>query len=168
MRKANSRYWISFSNTKPGFRNAAFYVQLATSLFLWIGLSSCDLIRMKKDQTIDGQARQPVARASEVYLYRDELVGITPPGTAPEDSSARAEAYVNSWIRKQLLIQEAARKIDINEAEVERKILDYRFSLIAYEYQSFYVKQNLDTAIAKEEIDRYYKDNIDNFILKQN
>jgi len=109
-----------------------------------------------------------VARASGVYLYRDELVGITPPGTAPEDSSARAEAYVNSWIRKQLLIQEAARKIDINEAEVERKILDYRFSIIAYEYQTFYVKQNLDTAIANEEIDRYYKDNIDNFILKQN
>ncbi len=168
MRKANSRYWIRFNNTKPGFRNAAFHVQLTTSLFLLIGLSSCDLIKMKKDQTIDGQARQPVARASGVYLYRDELIGITPPGTPPEDSAARAEAYVNSWIRKQLLIQEAARKIDINEAEVERKILDYRFSIIAYEYQTFYVKQNLDTAIANDEIDRYYKDNIDNFILKQN
>src|SRR6185436_9732608 len=89
-------------------------------------------------------------------------------GTSKEDSTVRIEPYVNSWIRKQLLIQEAARKIDINEAEVERKILDYRFSLIAYEYQSFYVKQHLDTVISNSEIEKYYKANIDNFILKQN
>src|SRR6185436_7512753 len=76
--------------------------------------------------------------------------------------------YINSWIRKQLLIQEASRKIDINEADVERKILDYRFSLIAYEYQAFYVKQHLDTVVSKELIEQYYKKNIDNFILKQN
>ena len=60
-----------------------------------------------------------------------------------------------------MLLQEAARKININEAEVERKILDYRYSLIAYEYQAVYIKQNLDTAIASSEIERYYKDNID-------
>src|SRR6185436_4289804 len=89
-------------------------------------------------------------------------------GTSKEDSTVRIEAYVNSWIRKQLLIQEAARKIDINEADVERKILDYRFSLIAYEYQSYYVKQHLDTVISSDQIEQYYKNNIDNFILKQN
>jgi hypothetical protein len=58
--------------------------------------------------------------------------------------------------------------MDINEAEVERKILDYRYSIIAYEYQTYYVKQKLDTAIAKSEVEKYYKDNIDNFVLKQN
>ena len=121
-----------------------------------VGFSGCDLIKMKNDQTSSGEARQPIARANDAYLYKDELIGITPPGTPYADSTSRAEAYVNSWIRKQLLIQEAARKIDINEAEVERKILDYRFSIIAYEYQTFYVKQNLDTAISNTEIDRYY------------
>jgi hypothetical protein len=123
---------------------------------------------MKNGTASNGEVRQSVARANDAYLYKDELVGITPPGTPSADSAARAEAYVNSWIRKQLLIQEAARKIDINEAEVERKILDYRFSIIAYEYQTLYVKQHLDTAIANQEIDTYYKENIDNFILKQN
>jgi CHAT domain-containing protein len=51
---------------------------------------------------------------------------------------------------------------------VERKILDYRYSIIAYEYQSQYVKQNLDTVVKANEIEGYYKTNIDNFILKQN
>jgi hypothetical protein len=78
------------------------------------------------------------------------------------------EAYIDSWIRKQLLIQEASRKIDINEAQVERKILDYRYSIIAYEYQTYYIKQHLDTAVSYDEVEKYYKANIDNFILKQN
>ncbi|HTF27826.1 MAG TPA: hypothetical protein VK625_03220, partial [Flavitalea sp.] len=97
-----------------------------------------------------------------------ELAGIAALGSTKEDSAARVEAYVDSWIRKELLIQEAARKININEAELERKILDYRYSIIAYEYQSYYIKQNIDTVFDVSEIKEYYKNNIDNFILKQN
>lgn len=131
-------------------------------------LAGCEFIKMKREQTAEEVKRYPVARVNNAYLYKDELTGIVSFGTPKEDSTVRIEAYINSWIRKQLLIQEAAKKIDINEAEVERKILDYRFSLIAYEYQSFYVKQHLDTVISNGEIETYYKANIDNFILKQN
>jgi hypothetical protein len=130
--------------------------------------SSCEFIKMKNTKKEANSDREPVARVNSAYLYKDELAGIVGVGATKEDSVSRAEAYVNSWIRKQLLIQEATRKIDINEAEVERKILDYRYSLIAYEYQTFYVKQNLDTAVMASEIEKYYKENIDNFILKQN
>lgn len=139
-----------------------------TASVVFFSLSGCDLIKMKNEKSSDDVVRQVVARANDTYLYKDELVGIVTQGITAEDSIARTEAYVNSWIRKQLLIQEASRKININEAEVERKILDYRYSIIAYEYQTYYVKQNLDTAVAPTEIDKYYKENIDNFILKQN
>lgn len=129
---------------------------------------SCDFIRMKERRFNDLENRQAVARVNNAYLYKDELAGIAAFGSAKEDSADRVEAYVDSWIRKQLLIQEATRKININEAEVERKILDYRYSIIAYEYQSYYIKQNLDTVFNEAEIEAYYKNNIDNFILKQN
>ncbi len=131
-------------------------------------VSACDFIKMKKEQATGDVARIPVARVNSAYFYKDELMGIVSEGTSEEDSTARVEAYINSWIRKQLLIQEASRKIDINEAEVERKILDYRYSIIAYEYQSHYIKQHLDTVVSDREIEAYYKQNIDNFILKQN
>lgn len=131
-------------------------------------VTGCDLIQMKANKAQDGETRPVVARVNNTYLYKDDLEGIVTPETLKEDSVSRVEAYINNWIRKQLLIQEAARKIDINEAAVERKILDYRFSLIAYEYQSFYVKQNLDTTVSAAEIEAYYKENLDNFILKQN
>jgi len=131
-------------------------------------LPGCDLIRMKRDNAAGDTVRQPIAHVNDTYLYKDELVGIVTSGTSKEDSVARVDAYVNSWIRKQLLIQDASRKIDINEAEVERKMLDYRYSIIAYEYQSNYIKQHLHTVVSNDAIESYYKANIDNFILKQN
>lgn len=144
-----------------------------TRIFFFISLSallagSCDFIRMKDKPSNELENREPVARVNNTYLFKDELAGIAALGSTKEDSAARVEAYIDSWIRKELLIQEAARKININEAEVERKILDYRYSIIAYEYQSYYIKQNLDTVFTKEEIRKYYENNIDNFILKQN
>lgn len=132
-----------------------------------VSISGCDFIRMKKGFG-DHEGREPIARVNNAYLYRDELTGIAAYGSTKEDSAARVEAYVDNWIRKELLIQEAARKININEAEVERKILDYRYSIIAYEYQSYYIKQHLDTVFDQSEIKQYYENNIDNFILKQN
>jgi hypothetical protein len=129
-------------------------------------VSSCDFIKMRNAE--NESSRKQVARVNNAVLYQDELAGIVPVNLGKEDSVGRVEAYVDSWIRKQLLIQEAQKKININEAELERKILDYRFSIIAYEYQSFYIKQHLDTAIQPSEIETYYKNNIDNFILKQN
>jgi hypothetical protein len=142
----------------------------AWSLVLLIAVlaGGCDFIKMKKEATAPEDARRKIARVANTYMYEDELAGIVPPGTSRPDSTSRVEAFVDSWIRKQLLIQEASKKIDINEAEVERKILDYRYSIIAYEYQTYYIKQNLDTVIAEKEIEGYYKTNIDNFILKQN
>lgn len=172
MAKERNMYWESLFRTnitpwcKEQFvlrwvRNSA---MLLASSFL---LLCCDLIQRKKE-TESGTTRPAIARVDETYLYQDELTGIVPPGTPKEDSISRAEAYVNSWIRKQLLIRQAGRQIDINKAEVERKLLDYRYSLIAYEYQTYYIKQNLDTVVADTDVEQYYAEHIDNFVLKQN
>jgi hypothetical protein len=123
---------------------------------------------MKNEKAEEENVRKVVARVHNSFLYQDELIGIIPTGTTTEDSVARVTAYVNSWIRKQLVINEAMKNIDINEAEVERKVLDYRYSLIGYEYQNYYIKKNLDDSVSDKEIEAYYKERLDNFILKQN
>ena len=78
-------------------------------------IQSCDLIRMKKDRPESGLQKR-VARVNDIYLYQDELNGIVTGSISKEDSSARVNAYINSWIRKQLLISEATKKININES----------------------------------------------------
>jgi len=137
-------------------------------VLLAIIVASCDLIRMKKEESAAVPSRKPVARVNDKYLYQDELVGIVDQNSTADDSAARTTAYINSWIRKQLIIGEAMKRIDINEAEVERKVLDYRYSLIGYEYQNFYIQQHLNDSISEKEIETYYKGHSDNFILKQN
>src|SRR5258705_8637444 len=92
-------------------------------ILLTAGVCSCDLIRMKKNGEGDS-SRKAIARVNQAYLYEDELKGIVPEKTTKDDSAARVNAYVNSWVRKQLLISEAMKNININEAEVERKVLD--------------------------------------------
>jgi hypothetical protein len=148
-------------NNLSGFlKNPLTWVFLAVFLF-----TGCDLIQRKKSAT---EERKPVARVLDQYLYPEELAGIASPDMAKEDSASRINAYVNSWIRKQLLISEARKNININEAEVERKVLEYRYSLIGYEYQNFYIKKFLADTVSEAEIQAYYKAHQDNFILKKN
>ena len=133
-----------------------------------IGLNSCEFIRMKKNSVqVDG-GRRPIARVNNTLLYQDELKGIVPEKTTKDDSAARINAYVNSWVRKQLLMQEALKTISIDEADVERKVQDYRYSLIGYQFQNYYIRQHLNDSVSEGEIDTYYKQHLDNFILKQN
>jgi hypothetical protein len=138
------------------------------SLLFLVALAACDLIQVRKDPKEDEPLRRPVARVGEHFLYEDELVGLAPKELSQEDSARRVGAYVDTWIRKQLIIQEATRTLDINQAELERKILDYRFSLIGYEYQALYIRQHLNAEVSEAEIESYYRENVDNFVLKQN
>ncbi|GHM99980.1 hypothetical protein WSM22_14700 [Cytophagales bacterium WSM2-2] len=130
-------------------------------------LQGCDLIKRKKENVQDSK-RRAIARVNNALLYEDELKGIVPEKTTKDDSAARVNAYVNSWVRKQLLIQEALKTISIDEAEVERKVLDYRYSLIGYEFQNYYIQQHLNDSVDEASIAAYYKEHLDNFILKQN
>lgn len=161
-------YWITRKLQCSSFRllKRRGVSPLLLSMIMLLG--SCDFIRMKKNTEQGEAVRKPVARVGSSYLFQDELIGIAPIGVEAEDSIARVTAYVNSWVRKQLVINEAMKNIDINELEVERKVLDYRYSLIGYEYQNYYIRQNLNDSVSDQEIEAYYKDRLDNFILKQN
>jgi hypothetical protein len=142
-------------------------ISLTLGVVVAVLVVSCDLIRIKKDAT-PGAGRKAVARVNDVYLYQDELAGIVSDRVSKEDSAQRVQVYIDSWVRKQLLISQAMKTIDIDEAEVERKVLEYRYTLIGYEYQNFYINKNLDDSVSDADIQKYYNEHIDNFILKQN
>jgi len=143
-------------------------LSVVLAMTILVVLSGCEFFRRKSDEQVAGPVRKPVARVSDKYLYQDELVGIADQNSTAEDSVARITAYVNSWVRKQLIIAEAMKRIDINEAEVERKVLDYRYSLIGYEYQNLYIQQHLNDSLSEKDIEVYYRGHYDNFLLKQN
>jgi len=67
-----------------------------------------------------------------------------------------------------LMIKEAENEIQFDELELQRKLLDYKYALMVYEFEKFYVDRNLEEQITNAEIEKYYQKNKDNFILKQN
>lgn len=142
--------------------------KMITFLMAGLIISGCDLIQMKQEANEPVTDKKAVARVGEQYLYLDDLDGLAYEGMPAADSAGLTRAFINNWVRKQLLIKEASTKIEFDEAEIERKILDYKFSLMGYEYQSHYIAQNLNKEVSEEEIQGYYDENIDNFVLKQN
>jgi hypothetical protein len=137
-------------------------------LVLLAVLGGCEFIKRKKVTATESNSEKPIARVNETYLFQDDLKGIITTPLPPEDSVARVSAYIDNWVRKQLLIDRATRTITIDEADLERKMLDYRYSLIAYQYQNYYLQKSLTDSIRVEDIQRYYEEHIDNFILKRN
>ncbi|MBS1682346.1 MAG: peptidyl-prolyl cis-trans isomerase [Bacteroidetes bacterium] len=143
------------------------YLPVSSAVLILLFFSSCDFIRMKKND-LQGNNRKAIARVNNALLYQDDLKGIVPEKTTKDDSAARINAYVNSWVRKQLLMQEALKTISIDEADVERKVQEYRYSLIGYQFQNYYIHQHLNDSVSETEIETYYQQHLDNFILKQN
>lgn len=137
-------------------------------LVLFFIFSGCDLVKMKDKPKDTSESSEVIARVYDKNLLKKDINGILPEDASSEDSANIVSRYVKSWIKKQLLINEAASKIDFNEAELERKILDYRYALMVYEYEKFYINHELDKEVSEEEIEEFYRENLANFELKQN
>ncbi len=131
-------------------------------------LSSCDLFKIKDSQSELVSETPPVARVYDKYLYPEDLEGLTSEAINSSDSADIVERYVQSWIKKQLLIDEAATRINFDEAELTRKILDYRYALMVHEFKQYHINQQLNTEVSEDEIQSYYQENQANFELKQN
>jgi hypothetical protein len=134
-------------------------------------LLGCDYINLKNfgnEEESTEEVQVAVAKVGSSILYQEDLAGIVPKEINPQDSADLVSRYVNSWIKKQLLIAEASEKINFDKASIERKVLDYRYALMVHEYKKFYVGNKLDTIVTEEEVLNYYQNNKDNFQLKQN
>lgn len=132
-------------------------------LLIFLSLLGCEFFQPKEEST-----ENPIARVYEVNLFPSDLSGLIPAGISPEDSARFAEKFVNDWIRKQLMIAKAEKEIDLNEAEIDQKVLEYRYALTRSAYEKKYILDNLDESVSEEEIQEYYESHSEDFILKQN
>lgn len=99
-------------------------------------------------------------------LYFSEIINALP--NEQSDSASFVQSYIDSWIKKQLLIAQAEMNLTDALKDVEGRISDYRNSLLIYAYQQELIKQNFDTVIRKEEIQNYYDEHIADMVLKEN
>lgn len=112
--------------------------------------------------------RVKIARVNDIYLYDEDISSLVPRGNQSADSGMIVSKYVDSWVKKQLTIERASTELDFDEAKIERKILDYRYALMVHEFEMHYINQHLDKEISDEEVEKYYNEKFENFVLRQN
>lgn len=141
------------------FSTYFFYIQVILLAFLLACGSSENYIEDKGEI---------VAEVGNEKLYQADLQGLVPQSLTGKDSSDRVERHIQSWVQKQLLIQKAKKEINFDEAEIERKLLDYKYTLMAHEFEKRYTDEKLDKQVSEKEIKQYYEKNLANFELKEN
>lgn len=115
----------------------------------------------------NGSRQIPIARVHDKLLYASDLVNIFPSNISKEDSINILNAYVEKWIRHQLLLYRAENNLSEQQKDVAKQLEDYRSSLLIFKYEQEYLRQKLDTAITMDEIEQYYNTNKFNFTLDQ-
>ncbi|MCQ2321917.1 MAG: hypothetical protein MJZ91_11435 [Bacteroidales bacterium] len=130
-----------------------------TGLFCILILQSCNL----KSSDSKGVV---VAECYGKYLYESDLEGVVAPGTEGLDSLNRVNAFVDSWIRREVLLHQAEQNLSKEQLDFSKQIQEYRNSLVIYAYETQLAEQRLDTVVSDDEIAAYYEQHKDNFELR--
>lgn len=108
-----------------------------------------------------------VAEVGNKYLYASDIGEMVGKGLSTADSAEVTRNFIDTWIRKQLILQLAEKYLSAEELDIERRVQDYRESLIIYNYENALIQQKMDTVVTDEEIEAYYDQYAENFLLPE-
>ena len=106
-----------------------------------------------------------VAKVGREKLYRSQLENYIPSGLSSEDSTNLALQYIKSWATEKLFVGLADSQLSKSEKDVTKELEEYRNSLLRFRYEQRYLNERLDTVITYSEIETYYNEHKDLFVL---
>ena len=121
--------------------------------------AGCDYFQKNSKEVV-------VAECYGKYLYESDLKGIVPEGATIMDSIQRVSTFIDSWVRRQVLIHQAENNLDMEKLDLKKQMDEYRSSLVIYAYESQLINQKLDTVVSDDEIVEYYEQNKEDFQLR--
>ena len=121
--------------------------------------AGCDYFQKSSKEVV-------VAECYGKYLYESDLKGIVPEGATIMDSIQRVSTFIDSWVRRQVLIHQAENNLDMEKLDLKKQMDEYRSSLVIYAYESQLINQKLDTVVSDDEIAEYYEQNKEDFQLR--
>jgi hypothetical protein len=111
---------------------------------------------------------RPVAKANTSVLYASDLNQISQNGLSKSDSSAFVQSFINKWAYNEIFYQQAVNYLTEEELNVEKELEEYKKELLSYKFQTKLINEKLDTNVTPTQIEEYYNNNAQNFLLKNN
>ena len=133
-------------------------MRLILFIFL-IAMLSCSLFEKPKEE-------KALARVENKYLLLSDIDGVVPSDLAKEDSLLIIDNFIQNWIKENLILQKAELNLKADQKNFKKQLEDYRKSLVIYSYEKELIRQKLDTNVSNDEIEIFYKNNKQNFELR--
>ena len=128
-------------------------------------LGACAYIEKAKE--LQESPSPKIAQVKQAILYKKDIESLVPSKISQEDSTNVIERFVDAWVRKQLLYQEASNELDSDTemASIEQRVAEYRQQLVLYAYEKQYIEKNMDTIVSTEQTKQYYNEFPESFVL---
>ena len=126
-------------------------------IFSILLVSSCSFMQRTDDILL--------ARIGDAYLYESEVKSLQTANLSSVDSIAIIQQYIQNWAQEELLLQKAVMNINQNELEIDKRLEAYRRSLLIHAYEQKLIQQQLDTLVLIDELQTYYNQHTDDYIL---
>ena len=127
-------------------------------LFVIILFQSCNWINNNVEENAD-----VLARVGNATLYKKDIIYSPSLG----DSSQVYSNQINLWVKKQLVLNSAFQNDDIMN-EIQDKVDNYKESLMLFEFEKYLFANSNNVDISKDEVSKYYEENVEDFILPFN
>ena len=127
-------------------------------LFVIILFQSCNWINNNVEENAD-----VLARVGNATLYKKDIIYSPSLG----DSSQVYSNQINLWVKKQLVLNSAFQNDDIMN-EIQDKVDNYKESLMLFEFEKYLFANSNNVDISKDEVSKYYQENVEDFILPFN
>ncbi len=84
------------------------------------------------------------------------------------DSATFVKKEIDRWIKNQVILEKSKFYIDENDKELQLKVKKYKELLIINKYQTELINNEFDTTILQSDVQEYYKNHQEDFILHKN
>ncbi len=112
--------------------------------------------------------KEAVARVNDTYLYKEDVEKILPQNSSKEDSVHIIKNYINTWATRQLFIDQAKRNLTQNELkEFDELVQNYQSTLYINAYKNAVIDKSINMEVTEQDLESYYKQNLENFNLNE-
>lgn len=97
---------------------------------------------------------------AQVYyhkLYESEVLKNMPTGLSPADSIALVNDFIDNWVREQLILHEAEKRLSPREKNFNRQLEEYRNNLLINTYFNKIISDTANMNITDEDLEAFMR-----------